>query len=317
MQIKFWGVWGSLPVPGSTSLLRDKVSRILTAAQGLSLDDDLKINEFLDVLPPHLTHLVGGNTTCVEVATSRSHLILDAGSGLKNLGLRISDRLPLSPPDYPFMDLSRGRKFREAARPNPKAPKLNFLISHTHWDHLQGLPFFAPAYMPDADLTFYGLEGAWLEEAFRHQQRAPRMFPVALGDMAAKLTCLSFPQGELRLGDLVITSFPLPHPGGCLAYRIRQGRRSVVYATDYEFKNPDSPQAADFVAFAKGADLFISDTQYTHLESIAREGWGHSSSIVALSLARRAKVRAFLLFHHEPEHSDAKLFENLEKTRAY
>jgi phosphoribosyl 1,2-cyclic phosphodiesterase len=287
------------------------------AAQGLSLDDNLKINEFLDILPPHLTHLVGGNTSCVEVVSGRSHLILDAGSGLRNLGLRISGREPLSPEGDPFMDLSRGRPGRKAAWPNPKAPELTFLLSHTHWDHLQGLPFFIPAFMPGASLTFYGQDKAWLEEALRHQQRAPRMFPVALKDLAAKLTFCDFPQGELRLGDLVITSFPLPHPGGCLAYRIRQGRRSLVYATDYEFQDPDSRQAAEFAAFARGADLFISDTQYTHLESIAREGWGHSSSIVALSLARRAKARAFFLFHHDPEHNDAKLFDNLEKTRAY
>jgi len=318
MQIKFWGVRGSLPVPDPTPLLRDKVSRILMAAQGLSLDSSLKINEFLDSLPPHLTHLAGGNTPCVEVASSQAHLILDAGSGLRNLGLRLCGRKPPAPlEDDLFMDLSRGRKLRKAARPNPKALTLTFLISHTHWDHLQGLPFFAPAFTPGADLTFYGQDGTWLEEALRHQQRAPRMFPVALEDLAAKLTCRSFPQGELRLGDMVITSFPLPHPGGCLAYRIQQGSRSVVYATDYEFKNPDSPQAADFVAFVKGADIFISDTQYTHLESMAREGWGHSCSRVALTLARRAKARALFLFHHDPEHSDAKLFDNLAKTRGH
>jgi phosphoribosyl 1,2-cyclic phosphodiesterase len=288
------------------------------AAQGLSLDNELKINEFLDSLPPHLTHLVGGNTPCVEVVSGQSHLILDAGSGLRNLGFKLCGRRSVSPEDDLFMDFSRGgRKIRKAAYPNPKALELTFLVSHTHWDHLQGLPFFAPAFVPGADITFYGQDGAWLEEALRHQQRAPRMFPVSLEDLAAKLTCRSFPQGELRLGDLVITASPLPHPGGSTAFRIQQGPRSVVYATDYEFKNPDNPQTGSFVDFAKDADIFISDTQYTHLESMAREGWGHSSSIIALDLARRARARSFFLFHHDPEHSDAKLFDNLEKTRAY
>jgi phosphoribosyl 1,2-cyclic phosphodiesterase len=291
MQVKFWGVRGSLPAPGSTSLLREKINLILEATQGLSLDSPLKRNEFIDILPPHLTHFVGGNTPCVEVVSEERHLILDAGSGLKNLGMRICSQRPASTEHDVFMDFSRGRRTMKTACPNPRTPSLTFLVSHTHWDHIQGWPFFAPAFLHGADITFYGQDGVWLKEALQHQQNAPRMFPVPLESLPATLACHSFPQGELVLGDMTITAFSLPHPGGCLAYRIQKSGRSVVYATDYEFMDADSPQAADFVAFTHGADLLISDTQYTHLESMAREGWGHSCSLVALELARRARVR--------------------------
>ena len=316
MKIKFWGVRGSLPAPSQTADLRDKLCAILRATQGQSLDTKRRIEDFLAGLSPHLTHLVGGNTPCVEVAAGETRLILDAGSGLRNLGLELSGRRAFSESDFLQMVLDRNRPAPAPASPQGSLD-LTFLISHTHWDHIHGLPFFTPAYMAGNRLTFYGQDGPWLQEALDRQQRDIRVFPINLASLAADLSFHSFPAGGLQLGDLTVTAFPLPHPGGCLAYRLDQPGRSLIYATDYEFADADGAEATRFVEFSREADLFISDTQYTYMESVAREGWGHSSSFSALDLALRAGVRGFCLFHHDPEHSDAKLFDNLEKTRAY
>ena len=318
MKIKFWGVRGSLPAPSQTAHLRDKLTPILAAAQGRPLDSRPRIEEFLAGLPPHLTHLVGANTPCVEVISPKAHLILDAGSGLRNLGLHLSGRRAFSENNL-YLALEKGRTVQDfAAEPPAEGPlDLTVLISHTHWDHIQGFPFFAPAFGAGNKLTFYGMDGLWLREALERQQLPPRLFPIPLAGMAAEMSFHSFPSGGLQVGDLAISAFPLPHPGGCLAYRLSQGGHSLVYATDYEFPNAEGDHAARFVEFTQGADLLISDTQYTHLESVAREGWGHSSSFIAMNLALRAGARGFFLFHHDPEHSDAKLFDNLEKTRAH
>lgn len=131
--------------------------------------------------------------------------------------------------------------------------------------------------------------------------------------MGARIDFHNFPEEGLTVGSLKVQAQLLLHPGGCLAYRISSGHKTLVYATDYEFSDLDSEEATMFIDFIAGADVMISDTQYTYLESVAKEGWGHSTSFSAMDLAMKAGVRGFFLFHHDPEHSDAKLLDNLER----
>ncbi|UQZ89019.1 hypothetical protein C4J81_07330 [Deltaproteobacteria bacterium Smac51] len=318
MKVKFWGVRGSIPTPAHSTDSVWKLEKIINSALKARLEDNKSIRKFIDELPPYLLHPVGGNTPCVEVRHGDDLIVLDAGSGLRPLGLELNKDAVFSESEL-YLAIEAGHKLTQYERReiDYDGIHLNFLISHTHWDHLQGFPFFTPAYNPDTTIAIYGRSDEELAKAFEIQQMAPSMFPIALGDMGSKISFNTFPAEGLTIGGLTIQAMPVPHPGGSLAFRITAEGRSMVYATDYEFSSIDSDEAGDFVNFIKNADLLISDTQYTYLEGAAREGWGHSTSFGAMDLAMRAGVAAFYMFHHDPTHDDAKLFANLEKTRAY
>lgn len=319
MEIKFWGVRGSIPSPWHSQDIKWRLREVLTAAAEARLSDVTDVDVFMSTLPDHLIKLIGGNTACVEVTHGPDRLILDMGSGLKMLGADISQRSAFTEKEL-YMAIEAGQQLSTYEKEFSGAPglSLNILSSHIHWDHIQGFPFFAPAFRAGNKISVFGADGGKLARALEIQQSAPSLFPIALEDMGADIECLSFPVGStLNFGGLAVSALALPHPGGSLGYRIEAGGLSLVYATDYEFPNSDSPEAEEFIAFIRGADMLISDTQYTYLEGVAREGWGHSTSFGAIDLAMKAGVKSFYLFHHDPEHTDAKLLDNLGKTRAY
>lgn len=319
MQVKFWGVRGSIPSPNHSTDIRWKLREILAAAGDCVLNGPDNMDRFISDLPYHLLYPVGDNTSCVEVSFGEDRIILDAGSGLRQLGLELSrQEHDLTEKDF-YLALESGQDLSDYTHRNQSGGNLSLtlLLSHTHWDHIQGFPFFTPAYRSGNRLAIYGLNSEQLAWAFKTQQTAPALFPIPLEGMGAQIDFHNFPEEGLTVGNLKIQACPLPHPGGCLAYRISAASKTLIYATDYEFSDPDSEEAGLFTDFIAGADVMISDTQYTYLESVAKEGWGHSTSFSAMDLAMKAGVRGFFLFHHDPEHSDAKLLDNLDKTRAY
>lgn len=238
--------------------------------------------------PGAATAGVGGNTSCVEVRVGEQLFALDAGTGLRGLG----DEL-----------VRRGE------------PRAELLLSHLHWDHIQGLPFFVPLYVPGAELSLHG--PGWghggLEGALRRQMSAPA-FPVELTDVRARLSLNELGHGSLvQRGDVRITAAKLNHPGGVLGYRIEHDGRAVVYATDTEHYSCLDPALADL---ARGADLLIYDAQYTPEEYPQKVGWGHSTYEVAAQLARSAGVKRLALFHHDPRRDDAGVAEIEQRARA-
>lgn len=313
MQVKFWGVRGSIPSSGAISDVKWKLRAFIDIARKYP-DTLTDPEEFIKNLPRHLIYPVGGNTSCLEVKHGQTRIILDMGSGLRALGAELSHKAPPEETDF-YLAAEAGRPLSEGLEDRPL--NLNILLSHTHWDHIQGFPFFTPAYSPGNRLTIYGRNGEQIRQALALQQTAPSLFPIPLEGLKAEIKCLDFPSQGLQLDGIEISSLPLPHPGGSQAYRLKAGGRTVVYATDYEYPNPNSEEAAKFIEFIDRADVLISDTQYTYLEGMAKEGWGHSTSFGALDLAMRAGVGNFFLFHHDPEHSDAKLYDSLDKTTAY
>lgn len=235
---------------------------------------------------------VGGNTSCVEVVCEKTRLILDAGTGARRLGDKLLAEGPVD---------------------------ATVLLSHMHWDHIQGLPFFVPAYLPSSKLQIVGSGGgvSSLREVLEAQMTAP-VFPVRLDELGAELSLREVKNGEVfHVGDVRIRAARLNHPGGVLAYRIEHDGRSVVYATDTEHYACVDPTLR---ALAEGADVLIYDSQYTPEEyrgdgGRSKVGWGHSTYVAGAELARAAGVGQYVLFHHDPQRTDAGVVELENKAR--
>ena len=240
---------------------------------------------------------IGGNTACVEVTCRGHRLILDAGTGIRALGELM---------------------LRESA---PR--KATLLFSHFHWDHVQGFPFFTPAYMPTTELTLYGPgpDGAQQAERVLAKQMEPPHFPVQLSAMRSRMTFASALHGKpLDLGPFKVTPFEVPHPQGCLAYRIEADGHTFVYATDVELCAAALP--SDVARYLAGADVLCLDAQYTLDEyegraGIPKKGWGHSTAVDAAKVASLVGARRLMLFHHDPSHSDSKVERMTEDARDF
>ncbi|HTS83289.1 MAG TPA: MBL fold metallo-hydrolase [Myxococcaceae bacterium] len=231
--------------------------------------------------PGSATKRYGGNTPCVEVRAGDRRIILDAGSGIRALGERLRDA--------------------------GGSVQADVLLSHYHYDHLQGLPFFAPLAEPQNKFTFHGprREGRSVQDVLEGQM-VPPYFPVTLDQLArSTIEFRSIEPGEpFHIGPVRVASAELDHPGGNLGYRLEFRGRSVVYATDVEHTEYPSES---LVELARGADLLLHDAMYTADEYEARRGWGHSTWGGALATAEAARVKKLVLFHHDPEHSDRTL----------
>jgi len=221
----------------------------------------------------------GGNTSCVEVRAGDRLLVLDGGTGLRRLGAHLmAQRAPCD---------------------------AHVFLSHLHWDHIQGIPFFTPAFVPGNRVRFYGERKGKqsLQDILEAQMHSPN-FPVPLSIMRAHLSFEELTgHSALTLGDARITTAPLNHPNGCLGVRVERQGRAVVYATDTEHL-PDGALDPHLLALARGADVLIYDAMYTDEEYKTRVGWGHSTFTEGIRLAAAAGVRQLLFFHHDPEHDD-------------
>lgn len=244
MQVRFWGVRGSIAVCGAPFVR------------------------------------TGGNTPCVELEYEGQRLILDGGTGLRALG-DAHKGLPLD---------------------------ATMLFTHVHWDHIQGVPFFGPAYHPGSRLRFGGVRrpSGTIRDALAKQMQPPA-FPVTLDEFNAQLDFLDLDEPQpVDIGPFKVTWVDLEHPDGVVAYRVQAGRRSVVFATDVEHGDEVDER---LVRFADGADLLIHDAQYTRDEyegrtGPSRRGWGHSTWSDAVTVANRAGVDLLALYHHDPRRSD-------------
>ena len=239
MKVRFWGTRGSIPTPGQRTVR------------------------------------YGGNTACVEVRDATDHiLILDAGTGLRELGIALNGTSPLT---------------------------VDLFLSHLHWDHIQGIPFFRPAYDPQSTLRLYGpVQHRPLKELLGLGMDDP-FFPVDLDGLPVQLEIHEVESGSTRMaGPYRVRGAKIFHPAPALAYRIEADGRSLVYATDTE--DPFSGEANPVVELARDADMLIHDGQY--LDTDFKPGWGHSTVATALDVARRARVKRLVLYHHDPDRTD-------------
>ena len=264
MKFKFWGVRGSLPMPG-----------------------------------PH-TVRYGGNTTCIEVRSDAGTLVvIDAGTGIYGLGQQLRDAAPAT---------------------------VHLLLSHSHWDHIHGLPFFAPLYRRGGAVSFYGVRDSATGQGIEHVlqvQLQPSYFPVTETELGATLAYRTVAAGErFAVGDIEVSSALMSHPVSDLGYRLGCDGKSLFFTGDHEpFHNPHRPGHPDHAALARdiaareraiedcarGVDALIADCSYTREEAPGKLGWGHGNFDSAIALAIACGARHLYCTHHEPSRGDAAL----------
>lgn len=233
----------------------------------------------------------GGNTPCIEIRDASGQvLIFDGGSGIRELGQQLTT---------------------EFAGQNLTA---NLFLTHFHWDHIQGIPYFRPLFLPATTLNVHSwTSGQETRRILEGQMRTP-YFPVNLADVSARLRFSQMKSERVKIGEISVESFPLHHPQGAYGYRIEAGGKSIVYATDLEHGNPELDRVLR--DYASGADVLIYDAQYNDEEYAAHRGWGHSTWREATRVARDARVGQLFLFHFDPVHTDADIAESERRARA-
>ena len=298
MLVYFWGTRGSLPASISSSMIEEKLLQALRLSRGYPLENDEAIKHFIrNRLPFAVSGTYGSNTSCVEIRGLTEYVLCDAGTGLRDFG-------------QVYM---RTRNAGQTSLP----PVFHLFISHLHWDHLQGFPFFIPAYIPGHEIHIYGCHQA-LSQAFIGQQAAPA-FPVPLESMGADIYFhVMTPGRPCRIAGMDVTAIGQNHPGDSYGYRFEKNDRAIVYSTDAEHKPDAGDDRYEFIRFFHQADLLIFDAQYSLLDAMdTRENWGHSSNLTGIELAVRAGVRRLCLFHNEHSRDDATLDRVLQDTRKY
>jgi phosphoribosyl 1,2-cyclic phosphodiesterase len=295
MNVRFWGTRGSLPASVTARQIREKISRAIRASRSWDLANDGWIETFIDrELPFAVRGGYGGNTSCVEIGGGEGYILCDAGTGIRDFG-------------NAFMRSGKGG--------SPAV--FHLFLSHPHWDHIQGFPFFTPAYLPNQEIHIYGGH-AEIEEAFGRQQSAP-FFPIPFRAIGAKIVFHTLdPEQPHGIAGFAVRMFRQNHPGGSFGYSFIRERKKIVYSTDMEHGAEEGEGNYPFIDLFRDADLLIFDAQYPLADAIgAKETWGHSSNLLGVELAVRAGVKRLCLFHSEPTSGDEALDRFLAETRDY
>lgn len=231
------------------------------------------------------TRKFGGNTTCVLIeAPGADPIICDMGTGLTYLGNDLLERDDIDTDTF----------------------RATMLVSHLHWDHIQGLPFFRPLLGPGSSVDLIGppQESGSLADAFA-ECMSPPVFPVALADLPGEITYRTMHSEKTMIGQTCVAAFPVRHVGPTNGYRIENGAGSVVFICDHQQPEDGSLNVpADVVEACRGADVLIHDSQYDAEEFARKSTWGHCTPEFALELARQAGVKRLVMFHHDPAHDD-------------
>lgn len=290
MKVRFWGVRGSLPTPPTSQQIQNKITAVIQRISPKDLESSDARERFISNLPAWLYGSVGGNTPCVQLKTDDGKVfLLDAGSGIRLFGN--------SP---------------EAA----SCKHFYMFFSHFHWDHIHGLPFFAPLFNPDVSIEVYSsVENA--EQCLAIQQ-SKSFFPVEFEVVSKRITFNTIKENEpVKIGGTTVFTCGMSHPGGSTSYAFVQNGKKFVYATDVELSQNDFVSTVARENVFKDADVLVLDSQYTVEEALRKEHWGHSAFCYAVDFAVHWNVKRLYLFHHEPNYDDKKLYSILQSARWY
>jgi phosphoribosyl 1,2-cyclic phosphodiesterase len=293
-RVRFWGTRGSIPVALTADGVRHKIVAALRGASGRTFATDAEAGAYVDSLAFADRATFGGHSPCVEIETGGPDFVIcDLGSGVRPFGQAALARDGGGPRTY------------------------HVFLSHVHWDHIMGLPFFTPAYIPGNRVVIYGGH-AHLEAALRRQQEQPS-FPVDFSTFRADISFVRLEPGIVHeVAGMRVTLKLQRHAGDSYGFRFESGGKVVVYSTDSEHDLGNRRETDAFVDFFRGADVVIFDAMYSLADAISvKADWGHSSNIAGVELCHAAGVKHLCMFHHEPAFDDASIARVLADTRRY
>ncbi len=295
MKLKFWGTRGSIPVSLTAPDVRARLIAALRGAAGRRFDLPGEMEAYIDGLGFDIAGTYGGHSSCVQIDTGGpQHIILDLGTGVRPLGQHMLERFgPAVPQTY------------------------HVFMSHLHWDHIMGLPFFTPVYIAGNHLVIHSCHPQ-VEFALRRQQDVPS-FPVRFEQFAATIEFdVMQPGHAVEIGGTTVVAHLQRHAGDSYGWRFERGGKRIVYSTDSEHRLEDEVEREGFIRFFDHADVVIFDAMYSLAEAISvKADWGHSSNIVAVELCHAARARKLVMFHHEPAYDDARISRVLQETQRF
>ncbi|MBN2789148.1 MAG: MBL fold metallo-hydrolase [Candidatus Delongbacteria bacterium] len=293
MIIKFWGVRGSIPTPLLPVEYENKIREILSLASAVDISDNNKVEAFISDLPSYLKTTYGGNTSCVTISSDQVSIILDAGSGLRLLG----------------SDIENGKYT------NITGDEYHMFLSHLHWDHINGLPFFIPLHKNNSKINFYSAHEN-CEDVLSEQQKQ-EFFPVSLESRPVDIEFHQLTEeNEIKLKDLKIQTKKLGHPNDSYAFKITDSNnKSIVYSTDGEYDHTSKMDT--YIAFYKDSEILIFDWQYSPEDIGTKKGFGHSSYKIGIDIAVSSQVKKIALFHHNHDYNDKVIDQNFENAKKY
>lgn len=297
MKVRFWGTRGSIPVSVTAPHIRTKLITALEGAIGKNLDSREKIEHYIDEELGFATAgTFGGHSSCVQIETGEPgvNVILDMGTGARPLG---------------------GHYLRQYG---PGVPQTyHVFMSHLHWDHIMGFPFFTPVYIPGNRIIIHSCHSE-VELAFRRQQAAPS-FPVYFEQLGATIEFDVLEPGRpYEIAGMTVSAYLQLHAGDSYGWRFERAGKTVIYSTDSEHKLEDFQQREGFANFFRNADIVIFDAMYSLADAVTvRADWGHSSNIVGVELCQLAGAKRFCMFHHEPAYDDVQIASVLNETRRF
>ncbi len=292
MTVHFWGVRGSIPTPIAPEQVQAKILAAVERITPRDIETQDARTRFLATLPDWLFGSVGGNTPCVELITDRgTKFIFDAGTGIRELGIHSEP-----PKDFHYY----------------------LFMSHLHWDHIQGIPFWGAIYNPKAKIdVFSSMDDA---EDYFSQQNSEPFFPAnARWDNVKKGFSFHTVKNyeTIYVEGVKITAKSMKHPGGSYIYCFEDSGKKFIYATDVELEDVDFETENEANAIFKDADAIILDSQYNMDDAEAKKNWGHNVFYRAVDFATAYNMKRLYLFHHEPTYSDQKIYSMLQGARWY
>lgn len=282
MIVRFWGVRGSIPTPLTPEEVRRKISAVVERITPQDLESSEAKERFLAHLPRYIFGTVGGNTTSIEVRLKDGNVILiDAGTGIFRFASSV---------------------IRE--QPAPKVFHLFF--THFHWDHIQGFPFFSPAFDKNVVIHIYSpIEN--VEQILRDQMKPP-YFPITIDTMQAQFYFHKLEEPQVKIGAATVSWRQMQHPGSSFSYKVEESQGAFLFATDTELRDDDFARTEENRRFFSNVDILAIDSQYTLDEAIEKYDWGHSSYSLTVDFATEWDINTLVLFHHEPLYNDGKMF---------